>query len=212
MQAWPWRALSPMGTSVHLTGGRHPSCPSRVSEAMSGEEWLGFVDLELEQPANIDVGVGPALGQPREAHDGMRGRAAHVVQLSLEPVLELLHLHGDTGVAADRELRHGPRICAGAAGENGFHRASWSKSAPVVRRMIVWRMGRRLGGRALVFTDPLAGEPAARPDARRRRHARDLLDAGRPSTLFRRMGQWAWRAEVNPQPDEIRLGHPRRYW
>jgi hypothetical protein len=74
---------------------------------MSGEQWLGFVGLELEQPANIDVGVGPALGQPREAHNGMQGRAAHVVHLSLEPVLGRLHLHGDTGVAADRELRLG---------------------------------------------------------------------------------------------------------
>jgi hypothetical protein len=122
-----------------------PQVSQRIGEPMPGEQWLVIGQLELYQPADIELGVGQALSQPRQPQRGMRRLGAQLLDLPLEPTLELVGRDGRTRMAADRELNHGPRIGAADARSNGVHRAS--RLARVGRSEETWSF-RRMGAAA----------------------------------------------------------------
>jgi len=83
-----------------------------LGEAVAGEQGLVWVEFEFDQPADVEVCVGAALGEAREAHGCVGCLGAEAFDLEFEPAFEFVAGDRDSGVAADRQLnRFCPMFC-----------------------------------------------------------------------------------------------------
>jgi hypothetical protein len=111
---------------------------------MPGEQRLALGQLELDQPADLEVGARPCLRQARQSHGGVRRLGPKLVHLALEPTLEFVGGDRHTRLAADRDLNHAPIVEANRVDSNGCQPPS--RRAQMGQRDQEWcfvRMGAR---------------------------------------------------------------------
>src|SRR5687767_1276032 len=106
MGAWGGREEGWLQTEqAHVSKG--------LREAVAGEQGFGRVELELDQPADVEVRIGTGLDEPRQADGGVGGLGAEVLDLEFEPPLEFVGGDRHSRVAADGQLDHGPKLARG---------------------------------------------------------------------------------------------------
>ena len=79
-------------------------------EAAIGEQGFGRVEFEFDQPADVEMRIGAALAEPRQADGGLRCLGAEVFDLEFEPAFEFVGGDRYSWVAADGQLDHGPKL------------------------------------------------------------------------------------------------------
>ena len=113
-----------MGRQQSRLEAEEAHVPEGVTQPSAREQRLALRQLQLNQPADLELLARGVLHQPREAEGAVWRIRSKLVELLLEPTLELLGRDRHTWMAADSELNHAPSIDLCRAANNGCQRPS----------------------------------------------------------------------------------------
>jgi hypothetical protein len=111
---------------------KQPHVPERGRETISGQQGLSVGELNLHEPADVDVDVRQSLREAREPDGALPRLGPNFIDLLLEPLLELIGGDWHARVATDRQLHHEPIVDGSGGGGNGCHSASKLHAIPSV--------------------------------------------------------------------------------